>query len=105
MKTKFLALLLSVLMTLSLAACGGGNGGGALDAANNANAPATSDASAADELPTINWRMASTWGSGNVHFSVDKRFGEILNELTNGKFTVTNYSEGELFAANTVFDT
>ena len=104
MKTKFLALLLSVLMTLSLAACGGGNGGGALDAANNANAPATSDASAADELPTINWRMASTWGSGNVHFSVDKRFGEILNELTNGKFTVTNYSEGELFAANTVFD-
>ena len=107
MKKNVLALLLTLAMVLSLAACGGSGGGstsgGALEAAGTGGSTAGTTASS-DDLPTINWRMASTWGSGNVHFSVDKRFGEILSELTGGKFTVTNYSEGELCSASQLFD-
>lgn len=103
MKKKLLSALLAGVMALSLAACGGGSGGGALSQANAASGD-SGGASASDDLPTINWRMGSTWGSGNVHFSVDKRFGEILDQLTNGKFTVTNYSEGELCSASQLFD-
>ena len=57
-----------------------------------------------EDLPAVTWKMGSTWGAGNVHFSVDKRFTEILSELTNGGFTVTNYAEGELCNAAQLFD-
>lgn len=100
---KIFAIVLCLAMILSLAACGGGSAsGGAIDAA--ANVGAATNAASTDDLPTVNWKMGSTWGSGNVHFSVDKRFGEILKDLTNGKFTVTNYSEGELCSASQLFD-
>lgn len=105
MKKKLIAMLLCLCMVLSLAACGGSgsSGGGALSAANNNNAGGSGSTDTSD-LPTVNWRMASTWGAGNVHYTVDLRFGEILSELTNGKFTVTNYAEGELCSANELFD-
>lgn len=102
MKRKIFAMLLCAAMVLSLAACGGGgnNAGGALDQAQSGSTTATSTG----DLPTVNWKMGSTWGSGNVHFSVDQRFAEILSELTNGGFTVTNYAEGELCSASQLFD-
>lgn len=96
---KIFAMLLTAAMVLSLAACGGG----AMNQAPAASAPAASG-DTAEALPVIKWTMISTWGSGNVHFSVDKRFGEILAELTNGNFTVDNKSEGELCSASQVFD-
>ncbi len=55
-------------------------------------------------LPVVNWRMASTWGNGNVHFTVDQRFTDLVRTLTNGNFNITNYAEGSLFAANQVFE-
>ena len=101
---KLTALILTLVMALSLVSCGGGggeaapSGGGAMDSVG-----ASTEAS--DSLPVVNWKMISTWGSGNVHFTVDKRFSELVSQMTGGKFTITNYAEGEICAAGQVFDT
>ena len=107
MKKNLAALFLALVMVLTLAACGGGSGGnsgGALNQAATSGNTSGGGAAASGDLPTINWKMGSTWGAGNVHFSVDQRFAEILSELTNGGFTVTNYAEGELCSASQLFD-
>ena len=100
---KLTALILTLVMALSLVSCGGGgeaapSGGGAMDSVG-----ASTEAS--DSLPVVNWKMISTWGSGNVHFTVDKRFSELVSQMTGGKFTITNYAEGEICASGQVFDT
>ena len=70
-----------------------------MDAANaNAVAGGSSD------LPVITWKMGSTWGDGNIHFTCDERFSELVSQLTDGRFTITNYPEGSLCAANQLFD-
>ena len=107
MKKNLAALFLALVLVLTLAACGGGSGGnsgGALNQAATSGNTSGGGAAASGDLPTINWKMGSTWGAGNVHFSVDQRFAEILSELTNGGFTVTNYAEGELCSASQLFD-
>ncbi len=98
---KLLSLVLAGAMALSLAACGGGNsgGGGAMGLVG-----AGASAAGGDELPVVQWKMVSTWGSGNVHFTVDQRFSALVSQLTNGKFQITNYGEGEICSANQVFD-
>lgn len=98
MKRRLFAVILALTMALSLAACGGG----AMN--QQAAAPAPTGDGAASNLPSVTWKMGSTWGSGNVHFSVDQRFTEIVSELTNGGFTITNYAEGELCSASQLFD-
>lgn len=96
---KLIALVLCCLMAASLAACGGGTStsGGAMD---QVGAGAATTSGSTDDLPTVQWKMISTWGSGNVHFSVDQRFAELVSQFTNGKFQITNYGEGELAAAD-----
>ena len=60
-----------------------------MDAANaNAVAGGSSD------LPVVTWKMGSTWGDGNIHFTCDERFSELVSQLTDGRFTITNYSGG-----------
>lgn len=95
---KLLATLLSACMLL-LVLSGCASSTGVMDTA-NANAVVAGDSS----LPVVTWKMGSTWGSGNVHFTVDQRFSELVSELTGGRFTITNYAEGELCAANQLFD-
>lgn len=97
MKKRVFALLLCAAMVLSLAACGGSKG-----VMDQVGATATGTT---DDLPIVKWKMISTWGSGNVHFTIDQRFTELVSQLTNGKFQITNYGEGEICAANQVFDT
>jgi TRAP-type mannitol/chloroaromatic compound transport system substrate-binding protein len=98
---KLLSLVLAGAMAFSLAACGGGSSsGGAMGQVGAGTA-----AAGGDELPVVQWKMVSTWGSGNVHFTVDQRFSELVSQLTNGKFQITNYGEGELCSASQVFDT
>ena len=99
MKKKCLALLLIAAMAVSMLAGCGSTTSGMMDTA-NANAVAAGDCS----LPVVTWKMGSTWGAGNVHFTVDQRFAEILSALTNGRFTVTNYAEGEPCSASQLFD-
>ena len=55
-------------------------------------------------LPVVTWKMGSVWGAGNVHFTVDQRFAELVSQLTDGRFIITNYSEGELCSASQLFD-
>lgn len=81
--------------TLGLSGCGNAADSGMMDAANaNAVAGGSSD------LPVITWKMGSTWGDGNIHFTCDERFSELVSQLTDGRFTITNYPEGSLCAAN-----
>ena len=85
--------------TLGLSGCGNAADSGMMDAANaNAVAGGSSD------LPVITWKMGSTWGDGNIHFTCDERFSELVSQLTDGRFTITNYPEGSLCAANQLFD-
>jgi len=108
---KFMAMLLALVMVLSLAACGGSaekEEAAAAPAAPAGGAMAQVGASGGDDgddLPVVNWKMISTWGSGNVHFTVDQRFTELVSQFTDGKFTITNYAEGEMCASGQVFDT
>ncbi|MDD3164399.1 MAG: TRAP transporter substrate-binding protein DctP [Oscillospiraceae bacterium] len=114
--TKLAALILALAMVFSLAACGGSssNAGTTTTPSNSTNASsgamstvgsaaATTD-DGSDNLPTVTWKMGSTWGSGNVHFTVDNRFTELVSQLTGGKFQITNYAEGELCSASQLFD-
>lgn len=73
----------------------------------NAAPGAENDANGAagnSDLPIVTWKMASTWGSGNTHFSCDTRFAELVGQLTGGRFTITNYGEGELCSGSQCFD-
>ncbi len=104
MKKKFaLILAMAMLVSVLFTACGGtSSSGGLMD---SANTPNTTDANtSSDDLPTVTWKMGSVWGSGNCHFEADQMFAETVSFLTGGKFTITNYAEGELCAANQLFD-
>lgn len=102
MKKRVVALFLSIMMVFSLAACGSSSStsGGAMTNATG-GAAASTDTS---DLPTVTWKMGSVWGSGNVHFTVDQYFAELVSTYTNGKFQITNYAEGELCNATQLFD-
>ncbi len=59
--------------TLGLSGCGSAADSGMMDAANaNAVAGGSSD------LPVVTWKMGSTWGDGNIHFTCDERFSELV---------------------------
>lgn len=99
MKRKILAMAVAAMMLLPILSGCASSSTGAMDAA-NANSIAAGDSG----LPVVTWKMGSTWGSGNVHFTVDQRFSELVSQMTSGRFTITNYAEGELCAANQLFD-
>lgn len=96
-KKRLMAMVTCAVLLLCIAGCGGS--AGTMDAANS-NSVAGGDSS----LPVVTWKMGSTWGSGNVHFTCDQRFSELVSQLTGGRFKITNYSQGELCAANQLFD-
>lgn len=97
---KLLSMLLTACLTLGLLTSCGSTDSGIMDTA-HANAVAAGGDS---NLPVITWKMGSTWGNGNVHFTVDQRFTELVSQLTGGRFTITNYAEGELCSAGELFD-
>lgn len=96
---KVFATLLMLCMALSLLAGCGSADSGVMDAA-NANAVSGGNS----DLPVVTWKMGSTWGAGNVHFTVDQRFTELVSQLTGGRFKITNYADGELCSASQLFD-
>lgn len=96
---KLMAGLLCGTIGVTLALSGCGADSGMMDTAHtNAVSGGSSD------LPVVTWKMGSTWGDGNIHFTCDERFSELVSDLTDGRFTITNYSEGALCAANQLFD-
>ena len=102
---KIIALALSVLMMFSLVACGGtsnGNSGGALAQTGQNNSIEGNNTD--NNLPTVTWKMGSTWGNGTYFFEREKVFTDLVSQLTNGKFQITVYGEGELCSASQCFD-
>ena len=91
-----MALLLPAVL---LSGCASADSG-IMDTANLNATAAGGDSS----LPVVTWKMGSVWGAGNVHFTVDQRFAELVSQLTDGRFIITNYSEGELCSASQLFD-
>ncbi|MBD9195756.1 MAG: hypothetical protein EGQ09_01650, partial [Clostridiales bacterium] len=65
MKKKILTFLLAAATSVSLLSGCGGSSSGIMDTA-NANAVAGGNS----DLPVVTWKMGSTWGAGNVHFTV-----------------------------------
>lgn len=102
MKKRMIAMMMALALILSCAGCASDGGGGGV--MNNPNPGGNTNITNDDNLPVVNWKMASTWGSGNTHFTCDVRFAELVGQLTNGKFTITNYGEGELCSGSQVFD-
>ncbi len=102
MKKRFFALFLTMALLLPavlLSGCASADSG-IMDTANLNATAAGGDSS----LPVVTWKMGSVWGAGNVHFTVDQRFAELVSQLTDGRFIITNYSEGELCSASQLFD-
>ncbi len=105
---KLFALILSLSLLFSLSACiensaaESGGGGGAL--AGLQQGSTGGDPSTDNGLPVVNWKMASVWGEGTVHYESDKIFAQLVSDFTGGKFTITTYGEGALCSASQCFD-
>lgn len=82
MKKRFFALFLTMALLLPavlLSGCASADSG-IMDTANLNATAAGGDSS----LPVVTWKMGSVWGAGNVHFTVDQRFAELVSQLTDG---------------------
>ncbi len=98
MKTKkgfIMILVLVLLITTALTGCGGGQES---SEANGTDAPAL------ENVKKYEWRLASTWADGTFLFEVDKRFAELVEELSNGELVIKPYAVGQLGEASQVFD-
>lgn len=105
MMKKVLSLILALALAVGCTACQSNENsstGGVIDQANAAQENQPSQTGS--DLPSITWKMVSTWGSGNVHYQCDLRFSELVSYLTGGKFKIQNYAEGELCSASQCFD-
>lgn len=99
---RLIALILTLTLALGLAACNSSDGGGAMDKANSGDSVVVGDQG--NDLPTVSWKMGSTWGNGTYFYSRDVLFAETVSELTNGKFTINVYGEGELCSSAQCLD-
>ena len=99
---KTVAIILGALMTLSLAACSSGSSSqstsSAAGAASADAGSASTEAPAAADAIELKFSHAgsdtSTWQAGA------EKFGELLSEYTNGKYTVTIYASDQLSGGN-----
>ncbi len=62
-------------------------------------------AAAGNDLPVVDWQMATSWSAGlDVLFGATQRFSERVASLTGGKFKITPRAGGELAKATEVLD-
>ncbi len=60
---------------------------------------------AAEDLPVLDWQMATSWSTGlDILFGATQKFAERVKALTGGKFTITPRAGGELAKATEVLD-
>ena len=88
MKKRFFALFLTMALLLPavlLSGCASADSG-IMDTANLNATAAGGDSS----LPVVTWKMGSVWGAGNVHFTVDQRFAELVSQLMQGSLLGRN---------------
>ncbi|MCG8483119.1 MAG: TRAP transporter substrate-binding protein DctP [Clostridia bacterium] len=94
MRKKLLALLciLMVVFSVLLTGCGANDEVSQDESGNISN----------DEV--YNWKLVSCWTEGSFLFEVDKRFCELVGELSDGQLNIKPYGVGKIGPANQVFD-
>ena len=95
---KFLALLMTLAMCLSLAACGG-NGGGS-DAPANNDAPAADGGSDAPQFEKMTWKYTCSATENTCWADMGRDFGQMVSEATGGAVTVEVYAADQLTSGN-----
>ena len=76
-----------------------------IQAAGGAAAVAVATAATAESLPTLTWRMASSFPKSlDTLFGGAEFFTQRVSELTQGKFTIRAFPAGELVPAFQVLD-
>lgn len=59
---------------------------------------------AAQELPSVNWRMQALWDAGTTPYEYEEKFVERVSELTNGKFEIRLFAGGQLAPSAQAFE-
>ncbi len=95
---KFLALLMTLAMCLSLAACGG-NGGGS-DAPANNDAPAADGGSDAPQFEKMTWKYTCSATENTCWADMGRDFGQMVSEATGGAVTVEVFAADQLTSGN-----
>lgn len=90
-KKYYITVLLILIMVISSAGC-----------SNNNTKPVVGQEK--QEQKVYNWKLASCWADGTFLFDVDKRFCELVSQLSNGQLNIKPYGVGQLAPANQVFD-
>lgn len=63
-----------------------------------------SSVAAADDHPTVNWRMQALWDAGTTPYEFEKKFVERVSQLTDGKFTIRLFGGGQLVPSAQAFE-
>ena len=113
---KTLALLLTIAMTIALAACGGGgststggttggtSAGGSASSAGSSGSAASGSAGAAASDPAVTLVMAEVNPLDSIIGQMDSAFKEKVEELSGGSITVDIQASGVLGAEENVLD-
>ncbi|WP_111498013.1 MULTISPECIES: TRAP transporter substrate-binding protein DctP [Marinobacter] len=59
---------------------------------------------AADELPSVNWRMQALWDAGTTPYEYEKQFVQRVADLTDGKFQIRLFAGGQLAPSAQAFE-
>ena len=96
---KFLALLLALIMSLALVACGGDDT--AADTATDDTATEDTGAESTDSgFEPQTWKFACSATETSTWVQAAKKFGELVSEATGGAITVEYYPADQLTAGN-----
>lgn len=88
-----------------LKVAGLGAAAGVLTACSGQQAASGAETSAASDLPTLEWQMATSWSAGlGVLFGGAQKFADRVAELTDGRFKIVPRAGGELAKATEVLD-
>ena len=99
---KFLALLMALVMTLALVACGGGNNSGSSAPADSGSSAAPADTSAPadtgayDALDPVELIGADSTGKGAAGQIFGEYVASRVEEITGGKLTIDYHPNGDL---------
>lgn len=94
---KFLALLMTLAMCLSLAACGGND---TPPASNGGDAPAANGGSDAPQFEKQTWKFACSATENTCWAEMGRDFGQMVSDATGGAVTVEVYAADQLTAGN-----
>lgn len=97
---KFLALLMTLAMCLSLAACGGNKGDANAPASNDTPPASTDGGSDAPQFEKQTWKFACSATENTCWAEMGRDFGQMVSDATGGAVTVEVYAADQLTAGN-----